>query len=108
MPRIGELLVAEGVLSEVAVQSALGFQRHTGEPFRLGPILLERDLLPEDTLLRALSALHRCDSVTWAEILKTPPAIVRLLPERTAVRLAAIPYGLEGRGLRVAFKHASH
>lgn len=108
MPRIGELLVAEGVLSEVAVQSALGFQRHTGEPFRLGTILLDRDLLGEDSLLRALSAIHRCDYVAWSEILQAAPRIVRLLPERAAVRLGAIPYGLEGRGLRVAFKNPSN
>ena len=108
MPRIGELLVAEGVLSEVAVQSALGFQRHTGEPFRLGTILLDRDLLGEESLMRALSAIHRCDYVAWSEILQAPPHVVRLLPERTAVRLGAIPYGLEGRGLRVAFKNPSN
>ncbi len=108
MPRIGELLVAEGVLSEVAVQSALGFQRHTGEPFRLGTILLDRDLLGEDSLMRALSVIHRCDYVAWSEILQSPPKVVRLLPERTAARLGAIPYGLEGRGLRVAFKNPSN
>lgn len=108
MPRIGELLVADGVVSEMAVQSALGFQRHTGEPFRLGTILLDRDLLPEEHLLRALSSIHRCDYVTWADLLKAPPHIVRLLPERAAVRLAAIPYALEGRGVRVAFKNPSN
>ncbi len=108
MPRIGELLVADGVVSEKAVQSALGFQRHTGEPFRLGTILLDRDLLDEENLLRALAAIHRCDSVTWAEILKAPPQVVRLLPERAAVRLAAVPYALEGRGVRVAFKNPSN
>ena len=108
MPRIGELLVAEGVVSEVAVQSALGFQRHTGEPFRLGTILLDRDLLGEDSLMRALSAIHRCDYVAWADILQSEPRIVRLLPERAAVRLAALPYALEGRGLRVAFKNPSN
>jgi len=108
MPRIGELLVSEGVLSDVAVQSALGFQRHTGEPFRLGTILLDRDLLPEENLLKALSAIHRCDYVTWSDILKTPPQIVRLLSERSAVRLGAVPYALEGRGVRVAFKNPSN
>ena len=108
MARIGELLIAEGVLSEVALQSALGFQRHTGEPFRLGTILLDRDLLGEDSLLKALSAIHRCDFVTWAELLRASPQIVRLLPERAAVRLGAIPYGLEGRGVRVAFKNPSN
>src|SRR5215470_3929719 len=108
MPRIGELLVADGVVSEVAVQSALGFQRHTGEPFRLGTILLDRDLIPEEHPLRALSSIHRCDFVTWSDLLKAPPGIVRLLPERAAVRLAAIPYALEGRGIRVAFKNPSN
>ncbi len=108
MPRIGELLVAEGVLSEVAVQSALGFQRHTGEPFRLGTILLDRDLLQEEELLRALSAIHRCDYARWEDILKAPPQVVRLLSERAAVRLGAVPYALEGRGLRVAFKNPSN
>jgi hypothetical protein len=108
MPRIGELLVAEGVLSEVAVQSALGFQRHTGEPFRLGTILLDRDLLGEENLLKALSVIHRCDYVSWSDILKTPPHVVRLLSERAAVRLSAIPYSMEGRGLRVAFKNPSN
>jgi hypothetical protein len=108
MPRIGELLVAEGAVSELAVQSALGFQRHTGEPFRLGTILLDRDLLGEDILLRALSKIHRCDAATWADILKAPPDVVRLLPERIAVRLAAVPYAVEGRGLRVAFKNPSN
>ena len=108
MPRIGELLVSEGILSDVAVQSALGFQRHTGEPFRLGTILLDRDLLPEENLLQALSAIHRCDYVTWPDILKTPPQIVRLLTERAAVRLGAVPYALEGRGVRVAFKNPSN
>ena len=108
MPRIGELLVAEGAVSELAVQSALGFQRHTGEPFRLGTILLDRDLLGEDILLRALSKIHRCDAATWADILKAPPDVVRTLPERIAVRLASIPYAVEGRGLRVAFKNPSN
>lgn len=108
MPRIGELLVSEGVLSDVAVQSALGFQRHTGEPFRLGTILLDRDLLPEENLLKALAAIHRCDYVTWPEILKTPPQVVRLLGERAAVRLGAVAYALEGRGVRVAFKNPSN
>ncbi|MFY9550484.1 MAG: hypothetical protein WAU32_04980, partial [Thermoanaerobaculia bacterium] len=108
MPRIGELLVAEGVLSEGSVQSALGFQRNTGEPFRLGTILLDRDLLGEESLLKALSAIHRCDYATWAEILKAPLHIVRILPERAAIRLAAIPYAFEGRGARVAFKNPSN
>ena len=44
-PLIGQFLIAEGMISNEAVTRALGFQRRSMEPFRLGTILLDRDLL---------------------------------------------------------------
>src|SRR6516225_4088964 len=90
MPRIGELLVADGVVTEGAVQSALGCRRHTGEPVRLGTILLDRDLLPEENLLRALSAIHRCDYVTSsASCPSAPPSGSPRFPMRSKVAACA-------------------
>ena len=43
--RIGELLVAEGLLSESVIHRALGYQRLSGERIKLGSILLDWDLL---------------------------------------------------------------
>jgi hypothetical protein len=105
--RIGELLVAEGLLSEAAVQRALGYQRLSGEKIKLGSILLNWDLLAEDSLLGALAKLHRCPAVRWETLFATPLEIVRLVPGSQASRLAAIPYGAEKGLIRVAFANPS-
>jgi hypothetical protein len=47
-PRLGELLVAQGVLSDTELEAALAEQRRTGEP--LGEILLERGVLSRPLL----------------------------------------------------------
>lgn len=106
--RIGEMLVAEGLLTEAAVQRALGYQRLSGERMRLGTILLGWDLLPEDSLLAALSTFHRCPAVSWAMLASTPNEVVRLLPGPHAIRLDAIPYGAEKGVVRVAFVNPSN
>ena len=36
MRRIGELLVAEGLISEAAISRALGYQRVSGDKVKLG------------------------------------------------------------------------
>jgi Type II secretion system (T2SS), protein E, N-terminal domain len=106
--RIGELLVAEGLLSEAAVQRALGYQRQAGDRMKLGSILVNWYLLPEASLLSALAKLHGCRGVPWSELGAAPPDIVRLLPATHAIRLSAIPYGAENGFLRVAFVNPSN
>lgn len=106
--RIGELLVAEGLLSEAAVQRALGYQRQAGDRMKLGSILVNWYLLPEASLLSALAKLHGCRGVPWSELVAASPDIVRLLPAPHAIRLSAIPYGAENGFLRVAFVNPSN
>ena len=107
-PRIGELLVAEGYLTEASVQRALGFQRSGGDRVKLGSILLNWELLSEESLLAGLAKLHRRPGVSWAALCDAPMAVVRLLPASHAARLAAIPYSDERRLLRVAFLNPSN
>ncbi|MDQ2970578.1 MAG: hypothetical protein M3R34_05505 [Acidobacteriota bacterium] len=106
--RIGELLVAEGLLSEAAVQRALGYQRQAGDRMKLGSILVNWYLLPEASLLSALAKLHGCRGVTWSELAAASTDTVRLLPAAHAIRLSAIPYGSENGFLRVAFVNPSN
>src|SRR5437588_1966139 len=108
MRRIGELLVEEGLLSEAAVNRALGFQRLSGDRVKLGSILLNWDLLAEDALLKTLAKSHRCPAVDWLTLSAAPIEIVRLLSSAHAARLAAIPYELEKGALRVAFVNPSN
>ncbi len=106
--RIGELLVAEGLLTEGAVQRALGYQRLSGERIKLGSILLNWDLLGEDVLLESLAKLHRCQAVTWEMLLATPIETVRLLPAAQAIRIGAVPWAVEKGVIRVAFINPSN
>jgi hypothetical protein len=105
--RIGELLVAEGLLTEAAVNRALGFQRLSVERVKLGTILLNWELLAEDTLLAALSKLHGCPPVTWELLGAARVETVRLLAANHAARIGAIPYSAEKSLLHVAFVNPS-
>src|SRR6266567_554411 len=107
MRRIGELLVAEGLLSESAINRALGYQRASLERMRLGSILLNWDLLAEDALLETLAKFHRCPAVPGVVLAKAPIEAARLLTAAAASRLAAMPYAFEKNVLRVAFANPS-
>ncbi|HTD53042.1 MAG TPA: hypothetical protein VK780_08455, partial [Thermoanaerobaculia bacterium] len=108
MRRIGELLVAEGLLSESAINRALGYQRVSAERIKLGSILLNWDLLAEDALLETLAKFHHCPPVSGVMLAQAPIEVVRLLPSAHAARLGAIPYALEKSVLRVAFANPSN
>jgi hypothetical protein len=108
MRRIGELLVADGLLSEDAVNRALGYQRLSGDRVRLGSILLNWDFLAEDALLTSLAKLHRCPGVDWTILSAAKMEAVGLLHSAHAARLAVIPYALERGALRVAFVNPSN
>ncbi len=106
-PRIGELLVARGLLSPAAVSRALGFQKSAAPRVKLGSILLTWDLIDEGNLLKALASLHHCQAVTGEMLARAPVDVVRMLPAGQAIRLNAIPYALEKSRIRVAFVNPS-
>ncbi len=106
-PRIGQILIAEGAVSEEALARALGYQRATSQNLRLGSILLNWDLLGEDQLLAALAKLHHCVPATWADLLKATPEALKTFSAAYAVRLGAFPYAVDENELRVAFANPS-
>jgi hypothetical protein len=101
--RIGEILVAQGVLTEAAVNRALGYQRVSGDRLKLGTILLNWDMLAEDGLLEALSRHYGVPAAPWPLLNAAPIDLTRLLPPAVAVRVGAFPYALTRAGLHVAF-----
>lgn len=106
-PRIGQILVADGVLSDEAIVRALGFQKNTKEALRIGTILVNWELLAEEALLSALAKFHRCPYVTWATLSEANWEAIRILSPAQAIRLGAVPYAIESRTLRVAFQNPS-
>jgi len=107
MRRIGELLVAQGSVTEAAITRALHYQRMSGSGARLGTILLNWDLLAEDRLIEQLARLHRCEPVSWASLAAARPEVARLLTPAAAIRHGAVPYDTDRSGVRVAFLNPS-
>ena len=106
--RIGQILVADGVVTEDAVVRALEYQELSTEPFRLGSILLGWDLLAEAALLAGLEKLHRCPSVTWEQLSLASFEAVRAFPREKALKLGALPYDMQPGRLRMAFRDPSN
>jgi hypothetical protein len=94
-PRIGEILVGEGVCSQDSVRDALRNQVIFGG--RLGTNLLEVRAIREEELARTLGAQHRLPSLHGD--LRLDSAAVRLLTPEIADRHDAVPYALADRRL---------
>jgi hypothetical protein len=106
--RIGEILIAEGVLTEAAVNRALGYQRVSGERVKLGTILLNWDLLAEEGLLQALARFHRVEPAPWSVLSAAPIQVTRLISPAMAIRLGAFPFAETKTAIRVAFVEPSN
>jgi hypothetical protein len=107
-PKIGEMLLSEGKLSEDTLTKALRLQGQDGKGTRLGAILLKWDLVPEHVLLDALSKYHRCPFVDREALVAADKDAVSLLSPEQASRLRAMPYAFEDKALRVAFENPSN
>jgi hypothetical protein len=107
-PRIGEMLLSEGRISEATLNRALDLQNRDGRGRRLGAILLKWDLLAETDLLEALSRFHRCPAADRETLAAADKKAVALLSPEQANRLNAMPYAFEDKAVRVAFADPSN
>lgn len=96
--KLGEILVANGAVSQADVDAALADQR-AGEPARLGDLLIALGKLTSEQLARALSAQFGLPYVGLGEI---APAVAALVPAETQRRLRLVPFRAMGKELHVA------
>jgi hypothetical protein len=99
-PRIGELLVSKGFITEGQLAAALEEARETNQ--LLGVVLLRKQLIFEDELARTLSQQL---SIPYIRIMSlgVNNYVARLLPYDVGVRAAAIPVRADGDTVQVAF-----
>jgi serine/threonine-protein kinase len=100
--RLGELLLARGLLTHEKLEQALTLQRQTAG--KLGQILLDHRMVAPDDLLRILSEQSGLPHIT-EEKLRTAPIpeeLVRLVPLELCVKLCAVPVMLRARELYCA------
>jgi type IV pilus assembly protein PilB len=96
-PRLGDVLVAAGVLTPTQLSEALHIQQREGRRRRLGEILVHSGVITEDQVTRALSGQLRLSYVDLPS-LAIPSEIINLVPRSVADRHFALPVGLTDEG----------
>jgi len=97
MAKIGEILIAEGHLTQEGLEEALDWQVLYGG--RLGTNLLELKLVEEEHLARALGKQLGAE-VAWGDI-AVDPALIGSIPKHVADRQEIVPWKLDRRRLKV-------
>lgn len=98
--RLGEILIARGVVSPDGLRAALEACRRNGG--RLGTWLVRLGFVNEGVLLEALAEQTSCPTVTAAELATAPAELRTLIPPALAKRHLAIAFARQGRRLDVA------
>lgn len=99
-PRLGDLLMAWGIITAEQLEKALAEQKISG--LRLGEALVKNGSLAEGKLLNVLSSQLKLQIYSLSQYRPMPEAL-RMVPEQAAKRLHAIPLSVEdGNTLLVA------
>jgi type IV pilus assembly protein PilB len=97
--RLGDLLVAEGLVTETQLRQALGDQK--GKTDRLGSILVSLGFITEEQLIGFLSRQYGIPSITLSN-LDVEPDTLRLVPSHIAKKYEVLPVKRIGGTLTLA------
>jgi hypothetical protein len=97
MPKIGEILIARGHLTQEGLEEALDWQVLYGG--KLGTNLLELKLIEEEQLAHALGKQMGAE-VAWGDI-QVDPSLIGVIPKHVADRSEIIPWKVDKRRLKI-------
>ncbi|MDD4844933.1 MAG: ATPase, T2SS/T4P/T4SS family [Anaerotignum sp.] len=97
--RLGDMLVATGVITNEQLENALKKQKETKN--RLGKELIEEEIITEEQLIQTLKLQLGLDSIDLSKS-PIPSALSELIPKKLAYNYSLIPVKLEGNLLYVA------
>src|SRR5439155_9445119 len=97
--RLGDLLVAEGLINREQLQQALLAQKGTTE--KLGSLLVRLSLVNEDQLVGFLARQYGIPSVTLSQ-LDIDPDVLKLVPAQMARKYEIVPVERKGNVLTLA------
>ncbi|MSO19424.1 MAG: type IV-A pilus assembly ATPase PilB [Acidobacteria bacterium] len=97
--RLGELMVKDGLITQVQLTQAVENQKKTGT--RLGSCLVKLGFVSDEDVTTFLSRQYGVPSInlTYFEV---DPDVVRLVPEDTARRYEVVPLSRVGTSLTIA------
>ncbi len=104
--RLGECLLAEGLINTTQLDEAIEYQCIYGG--KLGTSLIELGLVDEEQMARVLSRQLHLHYIKPDRLMNVPPAILDLIPDRIALRHQVVPYHEEGRKLYVALNDSGN
>src|SRR5438477_5283282 len=97
--RLGDLLVADGLLSAEQLKKALAEQK--GSPEKIGSVLIRLNFVNEDQLIGFLSRQYGVPSITLAQ-LDIDHDVLKLVPAPIARKYEVIPVRKMGNSLALA------
>jgi len=107
MSRLGELLVANNLISREHLARALEEQKDSSGQLRLGTILIKNDFISETDLTSFLSKQYGVPSINLAE-LEVDAAVIKIIPADIAQKYQIIPVNRAGSTLIVAMSDPSN
>jgi type IV pilus assembly protein PilB len=97
--RLGDLLVAEGLITDEQLVKALAEQKGTTE--KLGSILLKLNFIQEEQLIGFLSRQYGIPSITLSQ-LDIDADVLKLVPDTIAKKYEVLPIKRQGTQLTLA------
>ena len=104
-PKLGELLVKEGLITQEQLQEALSEQKASGG--RLGYHLTKKEIISEDELTTFLSKQYGVPSINLSEF-EIDPEVIKLVPFDVAKKYFVIPINRAGSTLILAMADPSN
>ena len=97
--RLGEILVKDSLISADQLKQALEHQKKSGG--RLGTCLVKLGLVSDDDITAVLSRQYGVPSINL-KFYEVDPAVIKLVPQETAVRYQIVPLSRVGSTLTIA------
>src|SRR5579872_2165434 len=97
--RLGEILVKDSLISADQLKQALDHQKKHGG--RLGTCLVKLGLVSDDDITAVLSRQYGVPSINL-KFYEVDPAVIKLVPQETAVRYQIVPLSRVGSTLTIA------
>src|SRR5499427_1249659 len=97
--RLGEILVKEALITQDQLQKALEFQRSNGG--KLGSCLTKMGFITDDDITGVLSRQYGVPSINL-KYYEVDAAVIKLIPQDTAVRYQIVPLSRVGSTLTIA------
>jgi type IV pilus assembly protein PilB len=107
MSRLGEILVANNLITRDQLNSALVEQKEAGGQLRLGTILIKNGHLTEQDLTAFLSKQYGVPSINLTEV-EIDSAVIKIIPGDVVQKYQVVPVNRAGSTLVIAMSDPSN